>query len=802
MSQLSESQRLRAEQNRLKALQIRQQKMAALEGSNKSQGAPQTAADPSQLSKGPPQITATAPKTIAVSLPACGGATKFYPKQGSSVSGTSNLTTGGTISNVHGTSQATLRAHESAAATTRIEAGTKTQDTSPSSLPPNVKRQIEEKKRKAQELREYLKKMRGEKGACVPPIPSASTNTPPARNHLQTTTQVSSASMGTPAARNSLQTSSQECQPSTSVPKSTTQPSAPKPSRIVTVSFELSSATTFRATTTEYHATTIQIFKTVPSRVYDCNIRTWSFNIKDHKSLVASLRPLHPEVVVVPLPDFVLKALEASAKKVPADCIDLMGLDARLLDALMPFQAEGVKFGISLGGRVMLADEMGLGKTIQALAIACHYQPDWPVLVVTPSSMRYSWEESILRWVSFLGHQDICVMTPGNNNYEEAQVVVVSYDLLSRKADTLRHHNFGIAIFDESHMIKNFKSARYKAAAPIMKKVKRLIMLSGTPALSRPMELYTQISSINPSLFPYFKEYGLRYCEGKQDPWGWSFKGSSNTEELQIVLRSCVWIRRLKTEVLSQLPSKQRMTVILNAELVKINKRNPNNLSVKSLSSLQEIDHFQLFTRTADAKIAAVKEYIKEVLESGRKFLVFGHHRSMLDSLSTLCQETKTNYIRIDGRTSSEERMANVTKFQNRDDVQVAVLSITAANTGITLTAAQLVIFAELYWNPGILVQAEDRVHRIGQKDSVVVQYLVARNTADDHIWPLIQDKLEVLGKVGLSDDKLDMAEMSYQKGAGTKDIRDYMEWNEDSNDSKNESPKKQRERECPLPSV
>ena len=94
-----------------------------------------------------------------------------------------------------------------------------------------------------------------------------------------------------------------------------------------------------------------------------------------------------------------------------------------------------------------------------------------------------------------------------------------------------------------------------------------------------------------------------------------------------------------------------------------------------------------------------------------------------------------------------------VDAFQCDDNVRVALLSITAANSGLTLTAAHLVVFAELFWNPGILTQAEDRAHRIGQTDSVTVQYLVAKGTADDELWPMIQRKLDVLNKAGLSKD-------------------------------------------------
>merc|ERR1719219_1623912 len=125
----------------------------------------------------------------------------------------------------------------------------------------------------------------------------------------------------------------------------------------------------------------------------------------------------------------------------------------------------------------------------------------------------------------------------------------------------------------------------------------------------------------------------------------------------------------------------------------------------------------------------------------------------MMNIIADTFDEAKVHFIRIDGGTGSSQRKYLCDAFQTDDNVKVALLSITAANAGITLTAAQLVVFAELFWNPGILTQAEDRAHRIGQTDSVVVQYLVAKGTSDDELWPLIQKKLNVLNKAGLSKD-------------------------------------------------
>jgi len=137
------------------------------------------------------------------------------------------------------------------------------------------------------------------------------------------------------------------------------------------------------------------------------------------------------------------------------------------------------------------------------------------------------------------------------------------------------------------------------------------------------------------------------------------------------------------------------------------------------------------------------------------KLLIFAHHSAVLDIFSTRFNVAGVYTIRIDGSTKGPVREKAVKRFQEDPSVKVAILSITAAGTGITLTAANKVIFAELYWNPGIMFQAEDRAHRVGQKSSVYVQYILARNTADDHIWPMILEKIMIVGALNLNNQTL-----------------------------------------------
>ncbi|EGV95627.1 SWI/SNF-related matrix-associated actin-dependent regulator of chromatin subfamily A-like protein 1 [Cricetulus griseus] len=511
-----------------------------------------------------------------------------------------------------------------------------------------------------------------------------------------------------------------------------------------------------------YSEELIALFKQMNSRNYDVKTRKWSFLLEEHNKLIAKSRDLR-QVQLDPLPKTVTLAfasqLEKTSLNAKADVpeVDLSGVDAKLVSNLMPFQREGVSFAISKRGRLLLADDMGLGKTIQAICIAAFYRKEWPLLVVVPSSVRFTWEQAFLRWLPSLSPENINVVVTGKGRLTAGLVNIVSFDLLSKLERQLKTP-FKVVIIDESHFLKNIKTARCRAAVPILKVAKRVILLSGTPAMSRPAELYTQIIAVRPTFFPQFHTFGLRYCDAKRLPWGWDYSGSSNLGELKLLLEEAIMLRRLKSDVLSQLPAKQRKMVLVNPGRISTRAKAALDAAAKEMTKdktkqQQKEALIVFFNRTAEAKVPCVIEYIMDLLESGReKFLVFAHHKVVLDAVVKELERKKVQNIRIDGSTPSADREDLCQKFQLSTGHTVAVLSITAANMGLTFSSADLVVFAELFWNPGVLIQAEDRVHRIGQTSSVGIHYLVAKGTADDYLWPLIQEKIKVLGEAGLSE--------------------------------------------------
>ena len=502
-----------------------------------------------------------------------------------------------------------------------------------------------------------------------------------------------------------------------------------------------------------YHKQLIDIVKTVGSAQYNATKKTWTFHIADHDTVLRKVACLKPEVEVTALPNWILQTFSKPRDLTP-NLVDISSIDPYLLTNLMPFQKDGIKYGVSRHGRVLIADDMGLGKTVQALGLASYYQDSWPVLIVCQSTLKYSWRQSILRWLpSSVTETDVGVITSGKDYIGSDLFTIVSYDLVTKKQAELKQKAYQFIILDESHCIKDFKSARTKAVEPLIKSSKYLVLLSGTPALSRPIELFPQISALDPKLFRWPSEFGNRYCDGKIKRFGDKeipdYSGSSNMQELSLLLQERCMIRRLKAEVLNELPSKQRFSIILDPAGVDTKnaalKEKKKKTEKKGLNGSEKHGLIlQWFAATAPAKLKAVKDYIKDILNnSNQKFLVFAHHQVMLSAIAQLMESEKVGFIYIDGSVSSEARKDRVDRFQTVDSCRAAVLSITAANAGITLTAANLVIFAELFWNPGVLTQAEDRAHRIGQTDCVNIQYLVAKETADDVLWPMIQNKVK-----------------------------------------------------------
>ncbi|KJP87261.1 hypothetical protein AK88_03058 [Plasmodium fragile] len=461
------------------------------------------------------------------------------------------------------------------------------------------------------------------------------------------------------------------------------------------------------------------------------------------------------------------------------DQMDIL-VGEKLSAELRNFQREGVYFGLKKNGRVLIGDEMGLGKTLQALALMAFYQEDWPFIVVCPSSIRFQWKDQALRWLShLLSENQICVVKSGKTDIpRNCKMIIISYELITK--NDKYQNKYKSIVCDESHYLKNSFSKRTKAITPIIRNAKRCVLLSGTPALNKPSELYEQVASIIPDLFKYH-EFCERYCFKDKNIYTRRFEyvGCKHTEELHLFLTNTIMIRRLKKDVLKELPEKLRSKIPVEIPPKELNEiisyqrmlESRKNINIgddlndlPQLSGGNEYEYGQssidspnkddeehlsishLFKITGYAKVKAIKEYITYLIDADIKFLLFCHHKLVMDEIDDFLTDKKSRFIRIDGLTPMDKREVYIKSFQNDDNVKIALLSLTACGIGLNLTAANTVVFGELFWVPGQIIQAEDRAHRIGTTHDVVnIHYLVAQNTIDETVWRIINRKWNTL---------------------------------------------------------
>jgi SWI/SNF-related matrix-associated actin-dependent regulator 1 of chromatin subfamily A len=331
-------------------------------------------------------------------------------------------------------------------------------------------------------------------------------------------------------------------------------------------------------------------------------------------------------------------------------------------------------------------------------------------------------------------------------------VLVINYDILTYWEKALRKAGIKTLVLDEAHYIKNRKAKRSAALMRIGKHVDRVIALSGTPITNRPEEFFNVLKLLDPKLFPSVWEFVQRYCGAKWNGFGWDFKGATNTQELHEILSERVMLRRLKSDVLRELPPKTRVVIPLTLpvaskrEYDKADAEFESWLNGKS-STVESKSRVEALKAIAfNGKYNQCVEWIREYLDANGKLVVFAVHHKAIDMLRDTFKKT---CVVIDGRTAMKDRAGIVKRFQGDPSIKLLIGNIQAAGTGITLTAASSTCFVELSWSPGEHTQAEDRVHRIGQKaNCVTAYYLVAERTIDEEIATLIDQKANMLSKV------------------------------------------------------
>lgn len=433
---------------------------------------------------------------------------------------------------------------------------------------------------------------------------------------------------------------------------------------------------------------------------------------------------------------------------------------------LRPYQHAGVAYALK-SRRCFIADDMGTGKTAMSLA-TLEAADAWPAVVVCPASLTLNWEAECNRW---LPHRTVSVVRGRKEFVEPADLIVVGWANVATWVEQLKGARG--YVWDESHYAKSADTQRTKAAVKISKSCPAdgvVLCLTGTPITNRPVEYASQLEILGRlGEFGGRMNFWMRYCGAFKDRWGrWHTDGATNLEELNDKLRASCYIRRTKDQVLKDLPAllHNRLLVIPDpkvmveyakaeadiaryladraAEIAREIGSNPKSAAVMARMKAESAEHLvrisTLRRLAAQAKMPAVTEWVETVLAGGNKVVLAAHHRDVVTDLAN-----RFGGLKIQGGQDINEIEEMKSRFQTDPAASVITLSIQAAKTGHTLTAAQDIGFVELPFTPADLDQTAARLHRIGQTGVVTAHFLLAAGTIDTYIWDMIESKRAVV---------------------------------------------------------
>ena len=417
--------------------------------------------------------------------------------------------------------------------------------------------------------------------------------------------------------------------------------------------------------------------------------------------------------------------------------------------------------------KFILADDMGLGKTTSTIIAALETGAK-KILIICPATLKINWKREIENY-----SDKSVYIAEGKNFSTEHDFVIINYDIIKNFHDTKKKDesqvidaNFDLVIVDECHMIKNPTAQRTKLINDISKGVDRLWLLSGTPMTSRPMDYFNLLSLVDSPVAKNWMAYAIRYCSGYQFNAGskkiWNVTGASNLEELRDRTSGTI-LRRLKEDVLD-LPDKIITPVYLRLKSKSYEEvmgeyydwydKNPDeskSLTVQftKLTKVRQI--------IADEKISHTIELAENIIEQGKKVIIFCN---FTDSLNKIGEHFGKVAVKLDGSMSKPNRQHSVDEFQNNEKVKVFVSNLKAGGVGITLTAAEAVIFNDISFVPSDMAQAEDRAYRYGQKSNVSIYYPIFDNSVEAIIYDIVNAKKQVIATVmGDNQDNGDVAE-------------------------------------------
>lgn len=449
---------------------------------------------------------------------------------------------------------------------------------------------------------------------------------------------------------------------------------------------------------------------------------------------------------------------------------------------LMNFQREGLDFLIKSNGNALLADEMGLGKTVQTLAYLATEQDAFPALIVAPLVTLNNWQREIRR---FLYRKDdggslfkkgcptsTIIRTGKRGALGRRDFYIINYELLHRREADLSKVGLRSIVYDEVQNLRSKSTLKYGASKKLARlpTMIRRVGLSGTPIYNHGSEIWPIVEILRPGLLGNFSEFCEYYCYVNNR--GKAIVLEGEREKLRELLQKYVMLRRKKSDVLKDLKEKVRYKEVIDADteyyVAELNAiwRDLQQEQRNAKSSFDRLASYQRAIRkerqvAAAAKIPHIIDFVSNIMEIEESVVVFCHHRVIHKILSQSLSEFDPAVII--GSQSDKVRQAEIDRFQ-AGETKLMIAGLRAGNVGINLTRARYVVFAELDWSPAIHRQAEDRLHRIGQENTVFAYYLIGNRTMDEHVADVLVDKSYEIdsiidGKTDTFEDK-EKAEM------------------------------------------
>ena len=426
---------------------------------------------------------------------------------------------------------------------------------------------------------------------------------------------------------------------------------------------------------------------------------------------------------------------------------------------LLNFQKEGLDFLLKSSGNALLADEMGLGKTVQTLSYVATEKQTFPLLVIAPLVTLKNWEREIERFLKKKSRNGriidssspsvTLIRTGKSKELPKTDIYVINYELLFKRNADLANVGIRTVVCDEVHNLRSKTTQKYKSVKKLaaLPTVLYRIGLSGTPIFNRGSEIWPIIDILKPGLLGSFKEFCEYFCYVNDK--GKAIVLENRRASLRNELQKHVMLRRKKSDVLKELKDKVRYKQVIACdteyyleELNKIWKRLEAEQKVAETEFSKSASYHRAIQSERQiagvAKLPHVINFVKDIMEIEESVVVFCHHKVIHKLLHESLQEFSP--VSIIGGQSDKLRQDEIDKFQ-RGESKLMIAGIRAGNVGINLTRAKYVLFAELDWSPAIHRQAEDRLHRIGQKNTVFAYYLIGNGTLDDHVANILVDK-------------------------------------------------------------